>query len=181
EQYQYLFNAYIRNQIAPHREQSTSRTNWEDKNLEKVRQGLEWLAKRLEEDNKIEFSVEEISPSWLQDHEQERKYNLGVRFVAGLIWWGIILIIALGVILSSMILVFIGMILGIIWAIVYSQFSVSDWIERFVLRGFLSYKGYLPWQIKQFLNVGRKRLILQKVGRRYRFIHRLLQHHFSQM
>ncbi|MEL7034925.1 MAG: NACHT domain-containing protein [Cyanobacteria bacterium J06592_8] len=181
EQYQYLFNAYIRNQIAPHREQSTSRKNWENKNIEKVRQGLEWLAKRLEEENKIEFSVQEISPTWLQDHEQERKYNLGVRFFTGLIWWGIVAIIALGVILSSIIVVFIGIILGGIWAVFYSKFAVSDWIERFVLRGFLSYKGYLPWQIKQFLNAGKKRLILQKVGHRYRFIHRLLQQHFSQM
>ncbi|MEB3278319.1 MAG: NACHT domain-containing protein [Lyngbya sp.] len=181
EQRQYLFNAYIRTQIAPHREQSNSRKNWEEKNLEKVRQGLEWLAKRLEEENKSEFSIQEISPSWLQDYEQEKTYNLGVKFVSGLIWWGIVALIALGVIFESIWVVLGGIILGLFWAFFYRKLAINDWIERFILRGLLSYKGYLPWQTKQFLNTATKRLILQKVGRRYRFIHRLLQQHFAQM
>lgn len=181
EKRQYLFNAYIRTQIAPHREQSTSRKNWEEQNLEKVRQGLEWLAKRLEEENKSEFSIQEISSSWLQDAEQEKKYSLGVKFISGLIWWGIVVLIAVGVIFRSIWIVFAGIILGIIWAVIYKRFAIDDWIEQFVLRGFLSYKGYLPWQTKQFLNAATKRLLLQKVGRRYRFIHRLLQQHFAQM
>ena len=181
EQRHYLFNAYIRTQIAPHREQSTSRKSWEEKNLEKVRHGLEWLAKRLEEENKSEFSIQEISASWLQDYEQEKKYNLGVKFVSGLVWWGIVALIALGVIFRSILVVLVGIILGGFWAFFYRKFYLSDRIEQFVLRGFLSYKGYLPWQTKQFLNAATKRLLLKKVGRRYRFIHRLLQQHFSQM
>jgi len=181
EQRQYLFNAYIRTQIAPHRKPSTSRKNWEEQNLEKVRQGLEWLAKRLEEENQSEFSIQEISPSWLQDSQQENQYKIGVKFVSGLIWWGIIALIALGVILTSIWLVFGGIILGCIWAFIYRKLAINNWIERFILRGLLSYKGYLPWKTKQFLNVATKRLLLQKVGDRYRFIHRLLQHHFSQL
>ncbi|WP_413166292.1 NACHT domain-containing protein [Capilliphycus salinus ALCB114379] len=181
EQRQYLFNAYIRTQIAPHREQPTSRKNWEEKNLEKVRHGLEWLAKRLEEENKSEFSIQEISPSWLQDYEQEKKYSIGVKFVSGLIWWGIVALIALGVIFESIWVVLFGLIVGLIWAFLYKRLAINNWIEQSILRGFLSYKGYLPWQTKQFLNTATKRLLLQKVGRRYRFIHRLLQQHFSQM
>ncbi|EAW38037.1 NACHT domain-containing NTPase [Lyngbya sp. PCC 8106] len=181
EQRQYLFNAYIRTQIAPHREQSTSSKNWEEQNLEKVRQGLEWLAKRLEEENKSEFSTQEISPSWLQDYEQEKKYNIGVKFISGLIWWGIVALIAIGVIFSSIWVVLGGILLGLIWATLYKRFAINDWIKQFVLRWFLSLKGYLPWQTNQFLNTATKRLILQKVGRRYRFIHRLLQRHFSQL
>jgi hypothetical protein len=181
EQRQYLFNAYIRTQIAPHREQSTSRNNWEERNLETVRQGLEWLAKRLEEENKSEFSIQEISPSWLQDSEQEKKYKIGVKFISGLIWWEIVVFIAIGVILRSIWVLLGGMILGIIWTTLYKRFAINDWIKQFVLRSFLSLKGYLPWQTNQFLDTATKRLLLQKVGRRYRFIHRLLQHHFSQL
>ncbi len=181
EKRQYLLNAYIRTQIAPHRQQSTSRKNWEEQNLDQVRQGLEWLAKRLEEENKSEFSIQEISPRWLKDSEQERKYNMGVKLILGLIWWGIIAFIALGVILQSMLVVLCGLILGLTWAFLYKNFAISNFIEMYILRGFLSIQGYIPWQTKQFLDTATKRLLLQRVGRRYRFIHRLLQQHFAQM
>ncbi|WP_368013896.1 hypothetical protein [Laspinema palackyanum] len=36
----------------------------------------------------------------------------------------------------------------------------------------------MPWNITHFLDYCTERLILQRVGNRYRFIHRLVQEHF---
>jgi len=54
-------------------------------------------------------------------------------------------------------------------------------IRHFFLRLILSLKGYTPWNYARFLNYATDRLLLQRVGGRYRFIHRLLQEHFAAM
>jgi len=54
-------------------------------------------------------------------------------------------------------------------------------IRHFFLRLILSLKGYTPWNYARFLNYATDRLSLQRVGGRYRFIHRLLQEHFAAM
>lgn len=54
-------------------------------------------------------------------------------------------------------------------------------IQHFVLRLILYCKGYAPWNYCRFLNYATERLFLQRVGGRYRFIHKLLQDHFAQM
>jgi hypothetical protein len=43
-------------------------------------------------------------------------------------------------------------------------------------------KGYIPWDYRRFLDAAGDRLLLQKTGdRRYRFVHDLLQKHFSEI
>ena len=42
-------------------------------------------------------------------------------------------------------------------------------------------KGLAPWNYARFLNYCTERSLLQRVGGRYRFIHRLLQEHFAAM
>jgi hypothetical protein len=54
-------------------------------------------------------------------------------------------------------------------------------IRHFFLRLILSLRGYTPWNYARFLNYATDRLLLQRVGGRYRFIHRLLQEHFAAM
>ncbi|HEY9853433.1 MAG TPA: hypothetical protein V6D28_28440 [Leptolyngbyaceae cyanobacterium] len=54
-------------------------------------------------------------------------------------------------------------------------------IQHFVLRFILWSNGHTPWNYARFLNYATERMILQRVGGRYRFIHRLLQEHFAQM
>ncbi|HEY9863805.1 MAG: hypothetical protein RIG63_15740 [Coleofasciculus chthonoplastes F3-SA18-01] len=39
----------------------------------------------------------------------------------------------------------------------------------------------MPWNITRFLDYCTERLILQRVGNRYRFIHRLVQEHFANL
>lgn len=53
--------------------------------------------------------------------------------------------------------------------------------QHLILRGLLYFKGHLPWNYSRFLDCCTDRLLLQRVGGRYRFIHRLLQEHFAAM
>lgn len=54
-------------------------------------------------------------------------------------------------------------------------------IQHFVLRLILYRNGYIPWNYARFLDYCTECLFLQRVGGRYRFIHRLLQEHFAAM
>jgi hypothetical protein len=54
-------------------------------------------------------------------------------------------------------------------------------VQHFILRFILWQNGYIPWNYARFLNYATERMFLQRVGGRYRFIHRLLQEHFAQM
>ncbi|MBD2458481.1 NACHT domain-containing protein [Nostoc sp. FACHB-87] len=77
------------------------------------------------------------------------------------------------------ILTMIGLPCGIF--IVITQCGGSPAIKHFVLRVILCFNGYIPWNYARFLNYCTERLFLQRVGGRYRFIHKLLQDHFAQM
>lgn len=54
-------------------------------------------------------------------------------------------------------------------------------IQHFILRLILYRNNYIPWNYARFLDYCTERLLLQRVGGRYRFIHRLLQEHFAAM
>jgi len=54
-------------------------------------------------------------------------------------------------------------------------------IQHFSLRLILYFNGYIPWNYARFLDYCTERMLLQRVGGRYRFIHKLLQDHFAQM
>ena len=54
-------------------------------------------------------------------------------------------------------------------------------IQHFILRLILYHNGYIPWNYARFLDYCTERLFLQRVGGRYRFMHKLLQDHFVQM
>lgn len=64
---------------------------------------------------------------------------------------------------------------GIIWA------GGSDLIKYCGFRLILGFSGIMPWNITRFLDYCTERLILQRVGNRYRFIHRLVQEHFAKL
>ena len=51
--------------------------------------------------------------------------------------------------------------------------------RHFILRCLLYRNGSIPWNYARFLNYSTERMLLQRVGGRYRFIHRLLQEHFA--
>nr|WP_322657110.1 NACHT domain-containing protein [Dendronalium sp. ChiSLP03b]MDZ8203441.1 NACHT domain-containing protein [Dendronalium sp. ChiSLP03b] len=71
-----------------------------------------------------------------------------------------------------------GLFLALLVAIPRSGTPV---IKHFILRLILYFNGYIPWNYARFLDYCTERMLLQRVGGRYRFIHKLLQDHFAQM
>ncbi|MBD2536962.1 hypothetical protein H6G97_50255 [Nostoc flagelliforme FACHB-838] len=71
-----------------------------------------------------------------------------------------------------------GLFFGLLVEILRSGTSV---IKHFALRLILYRNGYIPWNYARFLDYCTERLFLQRVGGRYRFIHKLLQDYFAQM
>ena len=70
------------------------------------------------------------------------------------------------------------MVLGSMAGLIFGGFTC---IQHFFLRLLLYSQGAIPWNYACFLNYATDRLLLQRVGGRYRFIHRLLQEHFANM
>lgn len=64
------------------------------------------------------------------------------------------------------------------WA---QNFGVKTFVKHFSLRLILYFTKWMPWNYSRFLDYCTERLFLQRIGGRYRFIHRLLQEHFAAM
>ncbi|BAY41491.1 hypothetical protein NIES2111_58870 (plasmid) [Nostoc sp. NIES-2111] len=79
------------------------------------------------------------------------------------------------VLISSLIY---GLFTGILIGVAKSGTPV---IKHFTLRLILYFNGNIPWNYARFLDYCTERMLLQRVGGRYRFIHKLLQDHFAQM
>lgn len=71
-----------------------------------------------------------------------------------------------------------GLIIGIISFLIGGG---NACIKHFILRLILYFNGYIPWNYARFLDYCTERLFLQRVGGRYRFIHKMLQDHFAKM
>jgi len=65
--------------------------------------------------------------------------------------------------------------------LIFGTFAGFSFIQYFSLRLILWLTGEMPWNITRFLDYCTERLILQRVGNRYRFIHRLVQEHFAKL
>ncbi|MEH2160239.1 MAG: hypothetical protein V7K38_04165 [Nostoc sp.] len=75
-----------------------------------------------------------------------------------------------------------GIVFGFISAFISSLgFGGITCIQYFTRCLILYFNGYIPWNYARFLDYCTERLFLQRVGGRYRFIHKLLQDHFVQM
>jgi len=73
-----------------------------------------------------------------------------------------------------------ALIAGIGLAIIMGfSFSGIQALKHFILRCLVYRNGSIPWNYARFLNYSTERMLLQRVGGRYRFIHRLLQEHFA--
>ena len=95
------------------------------------------------------------------------------------IFIGVILIVALCIPFFSNALV--SWILAIYFLPITDGFGGLACIQHLALRITLWQSGYIPWNYARFLDYCTERLFLQRVGGRYRFIHKLLQDHFAEM
>ncbi len=180
EQRQYLFNAYIRRQLV----KDTSSSHYakaKEPPPEKVRRWLGWLAQRLSAENITEFSIKNINKSWLQTPEQNRIYQQGLKLGLGLIWAIILGLIITGLITKQLIILVVGILLGLAIALLLEKSPFQAQIEYLVLRYTFWKTGNMPWNYQRFLNYTTDRLLLKKIGDRYRFIHHLLQEHFAKI
>ncbi len=71
-------------------------------------------------------------------------------------------------------LLFLGLILGL-------NFGGYACIQHLALRLILYRNGSISWDYARFLNYATERLLLQRIGGRYRFMHKLLQDHFAKI
>lgn len=92
-------------------------------------------------------------------------FNFGMMGINNLIALGFQTIAAIGILL-----VCIGMYCG-----------GEACVQHFTLRLVLYHSEYIPWNYARFLDYCTERLFLQRVGGRYRFIHKMLQDYFAQM
>jgi len=74
-----------------------------------------------------------------------------------------------------------GFIIGVLWSMSGKTNSGINCLKHISLRLVLFNKGYIPWNYARFLNDCTECLLLQRVGGRYRFIHKLMQDHFAAM
>jgi hypothetical protein len=73
-----------------------------------------------------------------------------------------------------------GIIVGLVGALFGGLFGgLLACIQHFTLRLIIAFHGDMPWRYVRFLNYPTKQRFLQREGGRYRFIHPLLQKHFT--
>lgn len=175
----YLLNAYIRRMLTKNISSSCYRPG-KQPTSEQTRHWLTWLAQKMQQHNKIEFALSSIQASWLLNSTQQQIYTVGIRLIFGIIV-GLISGLLSKIIFGWLAAIIIGLIAGIIAGFIARLIPSIPVIENFTLRLILWWDGYLPWNYVRFLNYASERLLLQKSGDRYRFIHAILQAHFAKM
>ncbi len=163
ERYLYLLNAYIRRTLTWEINHQWYRRG-EEPRPEKTKHWLIWLAKKMKQENQAEFLIESLEPTWWQNPHKNRRYRLVVGLIFGII--GALFAGVLG-----------GAIGGLIGVLMPSIARFRHFTELIIL----CWNGYIPWKYARFLNYATSRLLLQKVGKRYQFIHYLLRQHFARM
>lgn len=119
------------------------------------------------------FSSVEIENKIFPNQGIQQSAKNGIPFfIVGLL--GVIVADLIG----GMVFPLLGGTIGILLGLTLGSFAC---IQHFTLRLILYFNGYIPWNYARFLDYCTERLFLQRVGGRYRFIHKLLQDHFAQM
>ncbi|MEM6251328.1 MAG: NACHT domain-containing protein [Cyanobacteria bacterium P01_D01_bin.156] len=106
------------------------------------------------------------------------KNSLMIGLVVGLISAVIIYPVVKVVANAILVSIFIGTSLGLLTLFIFGGQAFSKY---FLLRVFLYHKGLVPWHYSDFLDYASERIILQKVGGGYIFIHRMLLEYFTEI
>ena len=75
----------------------------------------------------------------------------------------------------------IGLGSGLVFGVMGGLLPGAACIQHFTLRFVLWCSGFIPWRYPRFLDHATERMLLQRVGGRYRFIHILLRDHLARM
>ncbi|MEO0456149.1 MAG: NACHT domain-containing protein [Cyanobacteria bacterium P01_A01_bin.114] len=76
--------------------------------------------------------------------------------------------------ISLLVAIFFGLLIGL-------ELGGQACLQHFVLRLVLTHTGKMPWNYTRFLNYCVERRLMQRIGGRYRFIHKELLEHFAGM
>lgn len=174
EQKSYLLNAYIRRQLL--HEITNFYPPGKEPRPETVRYWLMVLAERMKQQGNDLFSIDDISPLWFRTPEQLQIYRRGSQLVTGLVWGTIT-----GVLVGLFLNIWLGLIAGLIGGVIIGIGVKEKNLDFLILRFLLWKYGEIPWNYRRFLEDATQRLLLQKVGHRYQFIHPILQNYFAQL
>ena len=170
----YLLNAYIRFQLGKKTNYKYYSRNQEPL-PEKTRRWLAWLAKRMAAENIQEFRIEKLQSSWLDPNKELQIYKLIVNLIS-ILFWGFTFGLIFGLVWELKK----GLIGGLIGGLIDERFCFPG-LKMVALRIVLFSNGHIPWNYRRFLNYVSSRLLLQRIGDTYQFIHHLLYKHFADM
>lgn len=125
-----------------------------------TRRWLVWLAQNMGQD---EFLIEQMQPSLLQTRGEK------------------LLLAMLPTLDETQIAIIVGIAIAILFIETWSSGGGEAYLRHYALRFVLAGSGKIPYLYANFLNYCTERLLLQRVGGRFRFLHRTLQEHFAAM
>ncbi|NET59704.1 MAG: tetratricopeptide repeat protein [Symploca sp. SIO2E6] len=177
----FLLDAYIR-QMLTQDTPSRAYRNHKRPSYKQSRKWLEILALELLQNSETDFLVKgSINTRWLSTSLQKRLFT-----VLAIAVWGIVFDIgfwALGFLIVSSGSYFVNM-LGFVLSITLISWVESEWqniyINRLLLRLCLLGTKSITWNYTRFLNYATERLLLQRTGSSYRFLHDLLRQYLAQ-
>jgi len=153
---------------------------------QQTRKWLIWLAQHMKQHQLTDFYLERLQPEWLPTQRSRIVYRLLVGLLVGLVWlfqrsdeiqhtevlnwswknlwWGLL----------------VGLVVGLLFGLVVGLFSGGEvYLQHYILRAIFWRDGAMPWHYVRFLDEAAERILLQKVGGGYRFIHPLFLNYFA--
>jgi hypothetical protein len=144
-----------------------------------------WLGLVAEQmGNEKEFLIEHLQPGdWLRRSSHRWHYRVIFGLIYGLIL-GLIFALICGLTWDLIYGLILGLILGLLYGLdpilfVFLWGGGQACIQHFVLRLVLYRAGQIPWNFVSFFQQTEERLLIQRTGGSYIFIHRYLQEHFA--
>jgi len=119
----------------------------------KTCQWLIWLAQRMKQYGLTEFYVERLQPAWLPTKRAQIVNSVFVGLLGGLFY-------------------------GLLGGLLYGGIT---YLRHHCLRYLLWRSGAMPWHYVRFLEEATERILLQRVGGGYRFIHPLFLDYFASL
>ncbi|NEQ67167.1 MAG: tetratricopeptide repeat protein [Symploca sp. SIO2D2] len=178
-----LLDAYVRHMLDQNKDVQ-SRFYKKKTKLPTQKQSRKWLeilALELLQDSKTDFWVEQINTKWLSTSLQKRLFTVLAIAAWGLsvvlVCWALVFLVVSSAPYFVYIPVIVLSIALILWILLEWE---SIYINRRLVLLCLFSTNSIPWNYTCFLNYATERLLLQRTGSSYRFIHDLLRQYLAQ-
>jgi|GEM_PF-2275977 len=175
-----LLDAYVRQMLTQHTPSRAYRKK-KPPSQEQSRKWLEILALQLLQDSETDFLIERINTRWLSTFLQKGLFTVlaiavwGVVFA--IVFWALVPLIVGSASSPVYIIVIPLCIVLILWVWLGGGYI---FINHVLVRLCLLSTNSIPWNYTRFLNYATERLLLQRTGNSYRFLHDLLRQFLAQ-